>query len=686
MSSDPPDGLADTQQSGPEDEVNLPSDPMADTAAGFADLPSSDDAVRDAAERASVRAKLFASSRAEEAPKVGRYAVLNVLGEGGMGTVYACYDDQLDRRVALKLIKTAESSDSRKRMLREAQAMAKLSHPNVVPVFEVGEHEGQLFVAMEYIRGATLKAWQTEQERPWREVISKYLQAGRGLAAAHAQGLVHRDFKPDNAVVGTDGRVRVLDFGLAAKRGEQEVTDTHVTVMPEAKDAALDTPLTVTGTVMGTPAYMPPEQFMSGVVDARTDQFSFCVALWEGLYGERPFEGKTSTELFTRIAQGKLAEPKNTEVPAAVRGALERGLSSSAEERWPHLAELLGALESKVGAGRRRIGLVHVLLGLTAVALVAVAVVAIARDRWEQSRRELAEQTALAEEQRELARKNADEATRAERAKVAAEVAQRNALLISVAQRLERVPTEAAAVLREAQGAELGEVFGWNATSRPVREQTRELRALLGGEADELYVASFSPDGKRIAASLSDNTVRVLNVDGGGASVTLEGHRGRVWSARFSPDGTRIVTASLDKSVRVWNSDGSGLPLVFKGHTDDVYSASFTQDGRRIITASLDGTARVWNADGTGVPVFMDDRTRVTLAGGEDATGDARTVLWQTPFCHAPKIRTALLGEPEALSRANYDRCLKLTSLCTREDYETCHEAVTRAFAKSPTG
>lgn len=161
---DAADGLADTRDHGPQAHVNPPSDPLAETEAGPLDLPSSGDPLRDLADRAAVRAKLFGTSRADEAPTIGRYAILKVLGEGGMGTVYACFDDKLDRRLALKLLKGPESEAARKRMLREAQAMAKLSHPNVVPVFEVGEHEGQLFVAMEYVKGMTLARWQSEEE------------------------------------------------------------------------------------------------------------------------------------------------------------------------------------------------------------------------------------------------------------------------------------------------------------------------------------------------------------------------------------------------------------------------------------------------------------------------------------------------------------------------------------------
>ncbi len=279
-----------------------------------------------------------------EAPKIGRYTILRLIGEGGMGTVYACFDDQLDRQVALKLVRGIAGAEARTRMLREAQAMAKLSHPNVVPVFEVGEHETQLFVAMEYVRGRTLEQWQEEQKPGWPLVLGMYIQAGRGLAAAHAQRLVHRDFKPHNAIVGADGRVRVLDFGLAARQGDLQFTTAQSTELPSPKEGALDTPLTATGAVMGTPAYMAPEQFSAQEADHRSDQFSFCVALWEALFGKRPFDGGDSRFL-SRMRSGDFTAVGKTEVPPAVQTVLKRGLEAEPSRRWPDVDTLLAELE-----------------------------------------------------------------------------------------------------------------------------------------------------------------------------------------------------------------------------------------------------------------------------------------------------------------------------------------------------
>jgi len=180
----------------------------------------------------------------------GRYTLLGTLGQGGMGLVLAAYDARLDRRVALKLLRSRRGSRSEKteeaRLLREAQAMARLNHPNVVAVYDAGTLEnGSVFIAMEYVQGQTLSRWRQQQERSWREVLGVYLAAGQGLPAAHAAGLVHRDFKPDNVLVGEDGRVKVTDFGLA--RGEPTEPLPTPSGMKALSAADWDTPLTLPG-------------------------------------------------------------------------------------------------------------------------------------------------------------------------------------------------------------------------------------------------------------------------------------------------------------------------------------------------------------------------------------------------------------------------------------------------------
>jgi len=275
----------------------------------------------------------------------GRYEIERVLGQGGMGKVYLARDKTLGREVALKVHRAGSGVD---RLHREAIAMAKLAHPNAVTVFEVGTVDDRLYVAMEYVRGTTLRGWLALEVRPWREVLAKLIEAGRGLAAAHAAGLIHRDFKPENVLVGDDGRPRVGDFGLA-RVGKAEPSE------PSSPEQSTDAKMTETGTVLGTPAYMALEQIHGEVVDARADQFAFCVVAWEALYGARPFTGKTLGALAAAISDGALPRPARTEIPDRVRHVLSRGLSATAGQRYADMPALLSALEAAAAPRTRRV-------------------------------------------------------------------------------------------------------------------------------------------------------------------------------------------------------------------------------------------------------------------------------------------------------------------------------------------
>jgi tetratricopeptide (TPR) repeat protein len=296
--------------------------------------------------------------------QLGRYILLRPLGVGGMGVVYAAYDSELARTVALKLLREGQSpsEEARARLQREARAMARLTSPYVLPVYDVGTWREQVFVTMELVEGGTLTHWLAEQPRGWREVRRVFLEAGRGLAAAHAAGLVHRDFKPDNVLVGADGRVRVTDFGLARSTQASELPPGT----QEGTHSGLQEPgLTRQGMLMGTPAYMSPEQLAGLPVDARSDQFSFCVALYEGLHGHRPFTGDSQQSLEQAIRQGKLRPPPaRTRVPAWLRRVVLRGLSAEPQGRFASMEALLEALRVDPGVRRRRWGLGAGALGL----------------------------------------------------------------------------------------------------------------------------------------------------------------------------------------------------------------------------------------------------------------------------------------------------------------------------------
>ncbi len=283
---------------------------------------------------------------------IGPYLVIDILGIGGMGRVYRAFDRRLDRQVALKVLHRDLESSHRARLLREARALARLSHPNVVQVHEVSESEGRTFVAMELASGQTLRSWVAQEPRPdWRECVQAYRQAGAGLVAAHERGLVHRDFKPSNAIIDPKGRVRVLDFGLARPVAKASVEPGGRPAVYGAwlRDGAEPDRLTQTGIVLGTPAYMPLEQIKGEEVDARSDQFSFCVSLYEAVYGTRPFSGRSFFELEAAIIAGAPAPvPPDTRVPAKLRELLLRGLAADPDERWPSMEALLAALQRLV--------------------------------------------------------------------------------------------------------------------------------------------------------------------------------------------------------------------------------------------------------------------------------------------------------------------------------------------------
>jgi eukaryotic-like serine/threonine-protein kinase len=330
------------------------------------------------------------SEALQRGAQVGRYVVLKSVGQGGMGMVYAAYDPELDRKVALKLLRPDHRGvnpvEARTRQLREAQVMARVSHPNVCSVFDVGTFEDQIFLAMEFIEGPTLQQW-LQSPRAWREVLGMLLQAGQGLVAAHEAGLVHRDFKPANVLVGKNDRPYVTDFGLARMtptpgvgRPARVPAEEPVVLNRSVAELAL----TQVGAMVGTPLYMPPEQYLGLPPDARSDQFSFCVVLFQGLYGLQPFESQEMYRAVAAVARtgpvpqdGRFvlenvlrSPPSDSKVPAWVRRAVVRGLSLSPADRFPSLKDLLDELSQEPRRARRR--WMAVAGGVTLAGLAAV--------------------------------------------------------------------------------------------------------------------------------------------------------------------------------------------------------------------------------------------------------------------------------------------------------------------------
>ncbi len=392
-----------------------------------------------------------APPRASLAPatKVSRYVVLYEVGAGGMGVVYAAFDPELNRKIALKILTPKPSGSTRDkpgrskrersagqaaaRLMREAQAIARLSHPNVVTVYDVGRHGDAVFVAMEFIEGLTLTKWLEQEERSLDEIRQVFAMAGRGLSAAHAAGLVHRDFKPDNVLVSPEGRVRVLDFGLAradpthasqlsqvshavraslASHDSDDDDDVPGDGVPQMRDFGdsdvLSAPLTLDDAVVGTPRYMAPEQHAGVGVDARSDQFSFCVALYQALYRQEPFSANRLHELVRLKQQGRITPiPSDARVPPWLEELVMRGLSPRPAMRWASMDAVVDALEQDREGKRRR------WLGFGGAAALVAVVVAVTSQRlasvekpcqdgashfeglWDEPRRELLERAVL---------------------------------------------------------------------------------------------------------------------------------------------------------------------------------------------------------------------------------------------------------------------------------------------------
>ncbi|MFO0637238.1 MAG: tetratricopeptide repeat protein [Nannocystaceae bacterium] len=287
-----------------------------------------------------------AAPASAELTRLGRYVLIAKLGSGGMGVVYSAYDPQLDRKVAVKLLLPGLRSSEQARLLREARAMARLSHPNVVAVHDAGEHDGRVYVAMDFVKGETLRAWVARGSRGWQETTDMFARVGAGIAAAHEIGIVHRDVKPDNVLVDERGRPLVTDFGLAR-------TD-MMAIAPGSGAVQSDVDLTDAGALVGTPAYMAPEQFAGAAIDHRADQFSFCVALWESLFGSRPFAGDSAIELATNVMEGRLRPAPRGRVPRWLQVAVERGLAKDPSARWPGMDALLAELRRGHGRSRTR--------------------------------------------------------------------------------------------------------------------------------------------------------------------------------------------------------------------------------------------------------------------------------------------------------------------------------------------
>ena len=521
--------------------------------------------------RARARKRLFGSD--VEPVKLGKFHIHERLGRGGMGVVYKAYDIELDRMVALKLLRRdgpgghgdhGTNDSAHQRLRREARALARLSHRNVVPVYDAPEIDGDVVVVMELVVGQTLRQWLGAKQRTWRELLDKYIAAAKGLSAAHRAGIVHRDFKPDNVLIGSDAEVRVADFGLA--RGTRDTQPPSDGTPPHGAESSprgplsLDVGLTVTGIVVGTAAYLAPECHALELADATADQFSFCVALYEGLFGTHPFAGDDIGAIIANIQSGAIIPPRSDrEAPRWLREVVARGLAKNPKERWPSMAALIAALESDPARKRRQ--------RRTALLIAAVVTTVILGLGW------MARDAMLDSERR------ARDATRME-----------------VAARFANDPTTQLVLFRGVENPR--DTPGWTeAVSSVLRNEIAE--SLFEGHKNAVTAVAFSPDGQWLATASRDDSARLWRFGTLADPIVLNGHTNDLTALAFSPNGQLLATASDDGSARVWKTGSNEPPLTLEDHEGAVQSVAFDRDGQTIATASTDHTIRLWNADGT---------------------------------------------------------------------------------------
>ncbi len=575
-------------------------------------------------------AKLYASF--EPGAALDRFTITEKLGEGGMGIVVAAHDPELDREVAIKLLHTRLVTDRdhehepSQRLRREAQAMAKLSHDNVVTVHEVGETDGRLFIVMELVDGGTLSEW-LETPRPWRDTLAVLERAGRGLAAAHEQGLVHRDFKPDNVLITRDGRVRVSDFGLVSTSTvdvdvlADTVDPTNLEVSPMMQM------LTRTGAILGTPRFMSPEQHAGKRCTDKSDQFAFCVSLYRALYGEYPFAGDTLAELAASVAESAVRPPpKDSDVPARVFATIERGLAAQPSNRFESMDALLDELAQHGAPAKTKTGLVAG-VGLAAAVAIGVGVFASVDD-------------------------TAPAPPAVAPIEIPAELTDRAITTVVP-------PQELVIPILTRDGARLAYQPYPRGPIVVHDIDEGEPRTVPRPEARSFALLDFFPDGKAL--------VGLLRLTGGGlysfdldteALVPLPSPsgvpRGRT-GPKVSPDGKYILYPART-GIRVLAVDGSGDELIVPLPRDEeIMDLTWSPDGSAVAfvryrTAHASGRflLQIARRDGSGVEQLSDtDSYKHTVEWSEpgqlfyDASTDGKSAIWVVAVADA-----RFVGEP----------------------------------------
>jgi WD40 repeat protein/tetratricopeptide (TPR) repeat protein len=551
-------------------------------------------------------------------PAIPGYEVLGELGRGGMGVVYRARQVKLNRLVALKMILSGAHAGPQElaRFRSEAEAVARLQHPNIVQVYEVGEHQGLPFFSLEFCPGGSLDKKLAGTPMPPQQAAALVQVLARAMHAAHQRRVVHRDLKPANVLLADDGTPKVTDFGLAKKL--DEAGQTH------------------SGAVMGTPSYMAPEQAAGKIqeVGPAADEYALGALLYECLTGRPPFKAATAVDTLMQVVHQEPVPPRqlNPAVPRDLETVCLKCLEKDRGRRYgtaQELADELGRFLAGQEVRARPVGavehawrwcrrnrvvatlllLVAILLSLGIGAGTYSAALAKGRTRLEKALEEARDARGTAEAEKERADGEAREARRqkatAELASAEAERQKQRAEQFRHVNQLHLANREweSGNVPRAQELLETTrkDFRGWeyDYLNTLINDPQRTLR----GHTDGVTSVCFRGDGRRLVSGSADRTVKVWDTHTGQEVLSLKGHTEQVNSVAVSGDGKRIASGGKDQTVRLWDAATGREILTLKGHTKDVSSVAFSPDGKRLASASFDGTVRVWDA-ATGREAF----------------------------------------------------------------------------------